>query len=72
MNKALEFSNMVESIEEEDQEALIEALEQYENLTESQKELVPNNIKENSIHKGRVFSSLKEIIRQEAVLPLSY
>ena len=33
MNKALEFSNMIESIEEEDQEALIEALEQYENLT---------------------------------------
>lgn len=55
MNKALEFSNMIESIEEEDQEALIEALEEYENLTESQKELVPNNIKEKLNTQGKGF-----------------
>ena len=52
MRAALEFSNFVEGLEEDDIEGIIYAADMYYNLRESQRLLVPNNIRDilNSIN----------------------
>lgn len=46
INRALEFSDFVEELSEEDEEGIIDALIEYGRLTESQRALIPYNIKE--------------------------
>ena len=45
MRIALEFSNFVEGLEEDDIDEVLIAISMYDNLSESQKVLIPNNIK---------------------------
>ena len=57
ISRALEFSNKVENLEEEDEEGLMDALIEYENLRPSEKELVPINIVEELKEKMQIPST---------------